>query len=87
MLEGGISPGQCRAARAYLDMTQDELAMAAGVVGMTVQSFEREQRVPMKNNLLAIRNVFESKGIIFLALEEGFDGLLLPDRRLPERED
>lgn len=82
MIEGGISPGQCRAARAYLDMTQEELATAAGVVGMTVQSFEREQRVPMKNNLAAIRNVFESKGVVFLALEDGFDGLLLPDKPL-----
>jgi len=78
MIESGISPGQCRAARAYLDMTQEELATAAGVVGMTIQSFEREQRIPIKNNLAAIRNVFEGKGVVFLAVEDGFDGLLLP---------
>jgi len=78
LLEGPISPGQCRAARAVVGWSQDDLAAAAGLVGMTVQSFERGARLPHQNNLMAIRNALESKGVRFLEPEEGMPGLQFP---------
>jgi len=45
---------------------------------MTVQSFERGARLPHQNNLMAIRNALESKGVRFLEPEEGMPGLQFP---------
>lgn len=89
MLESPMSPGQCRAARAYLGMTRLELASAAGLTDTTVVSFERGLRTPHHHNIAALRAVLESKGIDFLALEDGKDGLLLPfDIKFPpDKED
>lgn len=78
LLESPISPGQCRAARAVVGWSQDDLAAAAGLAGMTVQSFERGARMPHQNNLMAIRNALESKGMRFLEPEEGMPGLQFP---------
>ncbi len=78
MMEGAILPGQCRAARAVVGWSQDDLAASAGLTGMTVQSFERGARVPHQNNLLAIRNALEKKGIRFLEPEEGLPGIQFP---------
>lgn len=75
LLEGMISPGQCRAARAVVGWTQDDLAAAAGITGMTVQSFERGVRVPHPNNLTALRAALEGKGVRFLEPEEGLEGM------------
>jgi DNA-binding XRE family transcriptional regulator len=40
-----VSAAQVRAARAYLDLAQDELAQAAGVSRKTIMSFEGEGKV------------------------------------------
>ena len=88
LLDGHISPGQCRAARGFLGLSQEALGAAAGVSGMTIQSFERGQRVPHQNNLVALRTVLEAKGVQFLAAEEGVNGLLLPaDLPLSHKDD
>jgi DNA-binding transcriptional regulator YiaG len=39
-----ITPGQCRAARALLDITQPELAEAAGLGLSTIVDFEKSRR-------------------------------------------
>jgi DNA-binding transcriptional regulator YiaG len=58
-----MSPEQCRAARAWLDWTQQELARRAGVGLSTVRDFEKGERTPIPNNLAAIRRVIEESGI------------------------
>lgn len=63
-------PGPFRAARALADMSQRDLAAAAAISVQTVADFERGARQPHPNNLKAIRQVFEAKGILFLE-EEG----------------
>ncbi|MBV9388425.1 MAG: helix-turn-helix transcriptional regulator [Chroococcidiopsidaceae cyanobacterium CP_BM_ER_R8_30] len=68
-----ISPEQCRAARAMLCWSQDELAGAANVSRSTVADFERGVRIPVPNNIAAIRSVFEQAGIEFLP-EQGSKG-------------
>jgi transcriptional regulator with XRE-family HTH domain len=61
----GMSPEQCRAARAWLNWTQQELAQRAGVGLSTVRDFETGERTPIPNNLAAIRRAIELAGIEF----------------------
>ncbi|CAH1649862.1 helix-turn-helix domain-containing protein [Chelatococcus asaccharovorans] len=61
-----ITPAQCRAARALLNWNQRQLAAEANIGVSTLRDFEISKRVPVKNNLLAIRAVLEAAGIVFL---------------------
>jgi DNA-binding XRE family transcriptional regulator len=64
-----ISPGQCRAARALLNWTQDELATKVGVALRTIRDFENERRQPLKVVRSSIQQAFEQAGIEFLESE------------------
>jgi transcriptional regulator with XRE-family HTH domain len=61
-----MTPEQCRAARGWLGWTQNELAGAAHVSHSTVKDFEAGKRVPIANNLAAIRAALETQGIGFV---------------------
>jgi transcriptional regulator with XRE-family HTH domain len=61
----GMTPAQCRAARALLDMTQPDLAQAAGVGLSTIVDFERSRRVVLDETLDAIRAALEAAGVEF----------------------
>ena len=62
-----ISAKQCRAARALLDWTQEQLATKAGVALRTVQDFEGERRKPIKVVRASIQQAFEQAGVEFFA--------------------
>jgi transcriptional regulator with XRE-family HTH domain len=64
--QGSMTPEQCRAARGWLAWSQDDLASAAHVSHSTVRDFEKGRRVPIANNLAAIRAALEAQGIVFL---------------------
>jgi transcriptional regulator with XRE-family HTH domain len=61
-----MSPEQCRAARAWLNWSQNELAAKAKVSNSTLRDFEAGRRMPIANNFLAIRRALEEAGIQFL---------------------
>jgi transcriptional regulator with XRE-family HTH domain len=61
-----MMPEQCRAARALLDWSQSQLALAAGVGVSTVKLFEKGGRQPMRQNLEAMRRALEEAGVDFL---------------------
>lgn len=61
-----MSPEQCRAARAWLDWSQSDLAARADVSASTIRDFEAGRRIPIVNNLRAIRQALEAAGIEFL---------------------
>lgn len=61
-----MTPEQCRAARAWLDISQDDLASAAHVSLSTVRDFEKGRRVPIANNLAAMKAALEARGICFV---------------------
>lgn len=61
-----MTPDQCRAARALLDMSQDQLANISGVAVSTIIPFEKSQRAPRQSTISAIRAALESAGVIFL---------------------
>jgi ribosome-binding protein aMBF1 (putative translation factor) len=64
-----MSPEQCRAARAWLDWSQSELAAKAQVSNSTLRDFESSRRIPIANNLMAIRRALEEAGMEFLFVQ------------------
>lgn len=64
-----LTPEQSRAARGWLDWTQEELARKANVSLSTVRDFEKGRREPIKNNLGAMRMALETEGMRFEAQE------------------
>lgn len=62
---------QCRAARAWLAWSQDDLAKAAGVGLSTVKDFEGGRREPIANNRKAIQAVLEREGFGFPVALDG----------------
>jgi transcriptional regulator with XRE-family HTH domain len=61
-----ISPNQCRAARGFFAMSQQELANASGVSLRTISSFEdASDRLPTAANLAAIEKALRRLGAVF----------------------
>ncbi len=61
-----ISSDLCRAARYLLNLSQEDLAEAAGVARSTVAEFERGARAPSPANLKALRETLEGSGVVFI---------------------
>jgi DNA-binding transcriptional regulator YiaG len=72
-----MSPAQCRGARAVLEMTQPQLATAAGVGLSTVVDFERERRSVSEDAVEKMQRALESAGIEFIEENGGGPGLRL----------
>jgi transcriptional regulator with XRE-family HTH domain len=75
-----LTPAQCRAARGLVEWSQDDLAKRADVGNSTVRDFEKGRRVPLDDNLTAIREAFERAGVIF-ENDGKFVGVKLKARR------
>ena len=70
-----ISAEQCRGARGMLGWSQHELAEAASLSRATIADFERGERTPIMNNLVALRAALEEAGIEFIPENGGGVGL------------
>jgi DNA-binding transcriptional regulator YiaG len=64
--QADMTPEQCRAARGWLDWSQDDLASAAHVSLSTVRDFEKARHFPIANNLAAMKAALEAQGIVFV---------------------
>lgn len=62
-----MTPEQCRAARGWLDLSQDDLAKAAGVSLSTVRDFEKGRRVPIPATLKAMEVALRAQGVELLS--------------------
>jgi transcriptional regulator with XRE-family HTH domain len=60
-----LTKAQCRAARAGLEWSREDLAEMAGLSDRTITDFERGAREPHDNNKRAIRAAFEAAGVRF----------------------
>lgn len=58
-----LTPEQSRAARGWLDWSQEQLAERAKVSLSTVRDFEKGRRTPIRNNLEAIQKALEGEGV------------------------
>ncbi len=66
-----MTPEQSRAARGWLNWSQDDLAFAANVSISTVQDFEAGRPIPIMSNLGAMRDTLEAVGIGFVFQNDG----------------
>jgi len=66
-----MTPAQCRAARALIEMTQGQLAERADVGLSTVVDFEKERRKVAEPSIAAIRTALEGQGIEFIENGKG----------------
>ncbi len=69
-----MSPEQCRAARAWLGWSQQDLANRSNVGLSTVKDFENGSRKPIANNLNALKQALEVGGIRLIFRPDGSPG-------------
>ena len=75
-----ISGSQCRAARALLAWTQDELSSRSAVAKKTIADFETGKRKPYDRTLVDIRAALEAGGVAFVDPNGMGPGVRLRDR-------
>ena len=61
-----LAPVQSRAARALVGWSQTGLAAASNLSLGTIRDFETARRVPLINNLSAVRRALEGAGVEFI---------------------
>lgn len=72
-----MTPQQSRAARALLDLTQPDLAKAAGLGLSTVVDFEKSRRDLPGDTLARLRAALEAAGVEFIPENGGGAGVRL----------
>lgn len=76
-----LTAAQCRAARALLDWSQEELARRSEVAKRTVAELERGAREPYPRTLAALRATLEAEGVVFIDADaQGGPGVRLATR-------
>ena len=75
-----ITSGQCKAARALLDLTQGDLADAANLGLSTVVDFERKRRQVSVSAIDAMRDALALRGVEFIDENGGGPGVRLRKR-------
>jgi transcriptional regulator with XRE-family HTH domain len=76
-----MTPAQCRAARALLDLTQPRLAELAELGLSTIYDFEKNRRAVSKEAIAAIRAALEAAGVEFIPENGGGAGVRLRKAR------
>jgi transcriptional regulator with XRE-family HTH domain len=61
-----LSPAQCRAARAFLNWSQEDLVARSRVAKKTIADFERGATQPRRQTVTQITAAFQAAGIEFL---------------------
>jgi transcriptional regulator with XRE-family HTH domain len=74
-----VTPEQSRAARAWLNWSQSDLADRANVSKPTVLNFEIGRSIPHRVTLTAMRTALEQGGVRFLFVDELAVGIIRAD--------
>jgi transcriptional regulator with XRE-family HTH domain len=69
-----ITSAQCRAARALIDWSREDLARASHVGSRTLVDFERGARQPHRRTLVDLRRALEEAGVVFIDENEQGNG-------------
>jgi transcriptional regulator with XRE-family HTH domain len=72
-----LTPSQCRAARALIDWSQQQLADASLVGNATIRNFESGRSDPQNSTLAALQRALEGAGVEFIAENGGGPGVRL----------
>jgi transcriptional regulator with XRE-family HTH domain len=75
-----FTPGQCKAARALLELTQGDLADAAKLGLSTIVDFEKKRRQVSVDAIQAIRDALAARGVEFIDENGGGPGVRLRKR-------
>ncbi|GLR49744.1 helix-turn-helix domain-containing protein [Shinella yambaruensis] len=76
-----LTPSQCRAARALLDWSQQQLAVQSKIGNATIRNFESGRSAPQHATLDVLRRCFETAGVIFIDQNGNGPGVRLRDRQ------
>lgn len=82
-----MTPAQCRAARALLDWSQQQLADAARVGVVTVRQLEAGASQPRNATLDVMKRALEEAGVIFVAENGEGPGVRLKKTRQDKGEE
>jgi transcriptional regulator with XRE-family HTH domain len=63
--KSAITPAQLRAARAWLQWSQDELSMRSGISKRSIARYEQGKTVPYLETLVVLQQTFEAAGMRF----------------------
>lgn len=80
-----LRPEQCRAARALLDWTQEDLAERAGISRSTVRGFENGQHELQRASAAMIRMTLEQAGVILIGADEQGVGVRFQSPHRPDQ--
>ena len=72
-----LLPAQCRAARALLDWSREDLSRECGVSLATLADFEAGKRRPYDRTLADVRDALEAAGVSFIEKNGGGSGVRL----------
>jgi predicted transcriptional regulator len=62
-----MTPAQCRAARAMLDISREDIAAASGVSFATIRRHEQDLRPPVQPHMVRkIKMALEERGAVFI---------------------
>lgn len=67
----GMTPAQCRAARALLNLSQPQLAERATLSVTALRNFERGASDLQRNNMAAVRAAIEAAGAELIEADGG----------------
>ncbi|MBX4868223.1 MULTISPECIES: transcriptional regulator [Rhizobium] len=73
----GLSPAQCRAARALIAWSEEELSSASKVAKATIAGFEAGTLLPDEQTLQDMKRSLEAGGVFFIAENGGGAGVRL----------
>ncbi|WP_292066381.1 helix-turn-helix transcriptional regulator [Mesorhizobium sp.] len=75
-----MDSAQCRAARALLKWTQEDLAARSGASAVTIRNFENDRSVPQTGTRYLLQKTLENAGIEFIPENGGGVGVRLSRR-------